>query len=46
MEVISNHYQFRGAVDEHNAKRHDGRGTGCGISLEVSWGTTRWENRV
>ena len=38
-------YQLRGAVDEHNAKRHDG-GTGCGISLEASWGTTIWENRV
>jgi hypothetical protein len=44
-EVISNHYRYRGAVDEHNSKRHDG-GTGCGISLEASWATIRWENRV
>jgi hypothetical protein len=45
MEVIGNHYKYRGAVDEHNSKRHDG-GTGVGVSLEASWATTRWENRV
>lgn len=44
-EVVANHYKYRGAVDEHNAKRHDG-GTCCGISLESSWATARWENRV
>jgi hypothetical protein len=44
-EVIGNHYRYRGAVDEHNSKRHDG-GTGAGISLERSWKTMRWENRV
>lgn len=44
-EVIANHYRYRGAVDEHNAKRHDG-GIGDGIGLEASWGTSRWENRV
>lgn len=44
-EVVANHYKYRGAVDEHNSKRHDG-GTGDGIGLEASWGTTRWENRV
>jgi hypothetical protein len=30
-EVIGNHYQYRGSVDEHNSKRHDGGG-GAGIS--------------
>lgn len=44
-EVVANHYKYRGAVDEHNSKRHDG-GTGDGIGLEASWATTRWENRV
>jgi hypothetical protein len=44
-EVIGNHYRYRGAVDEHNSKRHDGGG-GAGISLEKSWKTSRWENRV
>lgn len=44
-EVIGNHYRYRGAVDEHNSKRHDA-GTGAGISLERSWKTMRWENRV
>jgi hypothetical protein len=44
-EVIANHYKYRGAVDAHNAKRHDGN-TGCGMSLEASWTTQRWENRV
>ena len=44
-EVIGNHYLYRGSVDEHNSKRHDGGG-GAGISLERSWKTMRWENRV
>jgi hypothetical protein len=44
-EVIANHYNYRGAVDTHNTKRHDGN-TGCGMSLEASWITQRWENRV
>lgn len=44
-EVIGNHFRYRGAVDEHNSKRHDGGG-GAGISLERSWRTMRWENRV
>ena len=44
-EVFGNHYKYRGSVDEHNSKRHDGN-TGAGMSLEASWTTTRWENRV
>ena len=44
-EVIGNHYRYRGSVDEHNSKRHDG-GTGNGLSLEKTWHTSRWENRV
>ena len=44
-EVTSNHYRYRGAVDNHNAKRHDGL-SGAGMSFEESWATTRWENRV
>ena len=43
--VVGNHYKFRGAVDEHNAKRHDG-GTNHGLSLEETWQTTRWACRV
>ena len=38
-EVIHNHYKFRHAVDDHNAKRHSP------ISLEVVW-VTKWPNRV
>ena len=39
-EVIHNHFKYRHAVDDHNAKRHSP------ISLEVFWGTKRWPNRV
>jgi hypothetical protein len=44
-EVFGNHFQFRGAVDQHNGKRHDGH-SGAGMSFEESWATNRWENRV
>ena len=44
-EVIANHYNYRGAVDEHNAYRHD-CGTKHGLSLEETGKTTRWANRV
>lgn len=44
-EVHANHNKYKGAVDEHNNKRHDGH-TGVGMSLEESWATMRWENRV
>jgi len=44
-EVIANHYNYRGAVDEHNANRHD-CGTKHGLSLEEIWKTTRWTHRV
>jgi hypothetical protein len=44
-EVVANHYKYRGVVDDHNSKRHDG-GSGAGLSFESSWSTIRWENRV
>jgi len=44
-EVIANLYNYRGAVDEHNANRHD-CGTKHGLSLEEIWKTTRWTHRV
>lgn len=40
-EVQGNHFWYRGAVDNHNAKRHDGH-SGAGMSFEESWATTRW----
>ena len=39
-EVIHNHFQYRHAVDDHNAKRHSP------ISIEVVWATKQWPNRV
>jgi hypothetical protein len=39
-EVVYNHYKYRHCVDDHNAKRHSP------ISIEVTWGTKRWECRV
>ena len=39
-EVIHNHFQYRHAVDDHNAKRHSP------ISIEVVWATKWWPNRV
>ena len=44
-EVIANHYNYRGAVDEHNSYRN-GCGTKHGLSLEETQKKTRWENRV
>ena len=44
-EVVANHFTYRGAVDEHNNKRHD-CGTKNGLCLEDSWSTNRWENQV
>ena len=38
-EVVANHYRYRGAVDNHNALRHDVR-TKYQIALESTWGTT------
>ena len=37
-EVINNHFSYRHAVDDHNAKRHSP------ISLEVLWATKQWPN--
>lgn len=39
-EPYSNHYKFRHAVDDHNNHRHSD------ISLEETWVTHHWENRV
>ena len=44
-EVIANHFDFRGAVDFHNSKRHD-CGTKHGLSIEETWRTTNWALRV
>ena len=44
-EVIANHFDYRGAVDFHNSKRHD-CGTKHGLSLEETWRTTNWTVRV
>ena len=44
-EVTANHYLYRGSVDAHNRWRHDG-GANQGLSLEETWDTKRWENRV
>ena len=38
-EVVSDHYRYRGAVDNHNALRHDD-GTKSQFGLESKWGTT------
>ena len=45
MEVIANHYNYCGAVDEHDAYRN-GSVTKHGLSLEETLKTKRWENRV
>jgi Transposase IS4 len=39
-EVISNHFTYRHMVDDHNSRRHSP------ISLEATWATKSWENRV
>lgn len=39
-EVVHNHYKYRHMVDDHNARRQSP------ISLEESWATRRWPNRV
>lgn len=39
-EVIANHFTFRHAVDDHNARRH------APISFEKCWGTKYWTDRV
>jgi hypothetical protein len=44
-ERFANHFIYRGSVDDHNNKRHYG-GSNQGISLETTWNTQRWENRV
>ena len=41
LEVVAVNYKYRGAVDNHNALRNDGR-TNSQIGLESAWGTTGW----
>ena len=38
-EIMSNHFKFRHAVDDHNAKRH------APICLEHAWATKYWPHR-
>ena len=40
LEVVHNHFQYRHALDDHNAKWHSP------ISIEVVWATKQWPNRV
>jgi hypothetical protein len=42
-KVFANHYDYRGAMDDHNNKRHVGS---LGVSLEDTWRTSWWEIRV
>ena len=44
-EVAANDYLYRGSVDAHNRWRRDG-GANQGLSLEETWDTKRWANRV
>ena len=39
-EVVANHFLYRHSIDDHNSKRHSP------ISLEVTWATSWWPNRV
>ena len=43
-EVVTDHYRYREAVDNHNALRHDG-GTKSQFGLESKLGTTWWSIR-
>ena len=40
MEVVHNHYQYRDVIDNHNSARMHP------ISMEETWMTMRWPNRV
>ena len=40
-EVVVDHYIYRGAVENHNALRHDG-GAKYQFGLESKWGTNWW----
>ena len=39
------YYIYRHVVDDHNNYCHD-TGSKCGLSLETTWVTQRWANRV
>jgi hypothetical protein len=40
MEPFANHFLYRHCVDDHNNLRH------AGVSIEETWRTHRWANRV
>ena len=44
-EVIANHYNYCGVVDEQNANWHN-CGMNNGFSSEETWKTIRWANSV
>ena len=44
-EVVGNYFTYRGAVDDHNSKRHD-CDTKNDLCLEEIWLMNRWENKV
>ena len=44
-QPFADYYIYRHVVDDHNNYRHDA-GTKCGLSLETTWVTHRWANRV
>ena len=44
-EVVADHYRYRGAVDNHNALRHD-VWTKSQFGLESKQGTTWWPIQV
>ena len=43
-ETVANYFDYHGAVDFHNAKRHGG-GTNHGISIDEICQTTNWTLR-
>ena len=44
-QPFGDYYIYRHVVDDHNNYRHDA-GSKCGLSLETTWVTQRWANRV
>ena len=40
LEVVHNHYKYRDCIDNHNSQRMHP------LSMEETWMTTRWPNRV
>ena len=44
-EVVADLYRYRGAVENHNSLRHDGRNK-YQFGLKSKWGTTWWHIQV